>query len=149
VVRRLLSGTGTRSVFTVLGENPMSGRHRPDESSAPTSHHWKEPVSFGEAHQDLRTELVQPRRAMQTRPVIDLARGVLMVSFGLSAEQVWEALVTVSQNTNTKLHRVAEEIVGAVTGPPLSEVLRKQLAATVATRPGTRSAVPEAEAGES
>lgn len=40
-----------------------------------------------------------------------------MASFGLSPEQAWEVLVAVSQNANTKLHHVAEEIVGAVTGP--------------------------------
>ncbi|WP_323138703.1 MULTISPECIES: ANTAR domain-containing protein [Streptomyces] len=105
-------------------------------------------MSFGEAHHDPRIELVQLRRAMRTRPVIDLARGVLMASFGLSPEQAWEALVTVSQNTNTKLHHVAEEIVGAVAGPPLSEVLQQRLAATVATPPQTPSAAPEVETGE-
>ncbi|MFE9764074.1 ANTAR domain-containing protein [Streptomyces sp. NPDC005808] len=105
-------------------------------------------MSFGDAHQDLRIELTQLRQAMQTRPVIDFARGVLMVSFGLSAEQAWEVLVTVSQNTNTKLHQVAEEIVGAVSGPPLSEVLQKHLAAAVAALPQTRSAIPEAEVSE-
>lgn len=67
-----------------------------------------------------------------------------MASFGLSPEQAWEVLVAVSQNANTKLHHVAEEIVGAVTGPPLSEVLQQRLAATVAALPRT----PTAEAGE-
>jgi len=148
VVHRLLSVTRTRSLFTVVDEKNASARHLPDASSDPTPHPWKESVSLGEAHQDPRIELVQLRRAMQTRPVIDLARGVLMASFGLSPEHAWEVLVTVSQNTNTKLHHVAEEIVGAITGPPLSEVLQRQLAATVTALPQTPSAAPEAEAGE-
>jgi anti-anti-sigma factor len=149
VVHRLLSVTCTRSLFTVADEkNHASARRLPDAMSGPTPHHWKESVSLGEAHQDPRIELDQLRRAMRTRPVIDLARGVLMVSFGLSPEHAWEVLVTVSQNTNTKLHLVAEAIVSAVTGPPLSEVLQKQLAATVAALPRTPSAAPGAEAGE-
>ncbi len=90
-------------------------------------------------HQDLRIEVAQLRRAMQTRPVIDLARGVLMASFGLSAEDAWQVLVTVSQNTNTKLREVADQLVGAITGDPLPEVFRQQIAETVA---GLR-AVPE------
>ncbi|MFE6161219.1 ANTAR domain-containing protein [Streptomyces sp. NPDC056486] len=81
---------------------------------------------------DPSVELGQLRRAMQTRPVIDMARGVLMASFGLSAEDAWEVLVSVSQNTNTKLHVVADELVGAVTGGEISKPFRRKLAATVA-----------------
>ena len=148
VVHRMLSVTCTRSLFTVVDENHANARRLPEATSGPTPHHWKEPVSLGEAHQDPRIELVQLRRAMRTRPVIDLARGVLMASFGLFPEHAWEVLVTVSQNTNTKLHHVAEEIVSAVTGPPLSEALQQQLAATLAALPRTPSAARGAEAGE-
>jgi hypothetical protein len=143
-VHRLLSVTRTRSLLTFVDESHLSARQLPEASSGPTSDPWKESVSLGEAHHDPRIELVQLRRAMQTRPVIDLARGALMASFRLSPEQAWEVLVTVSQNTNTKLHHVAEEIVGAITGPPLSEVLQQELAATVAALQRT----PTAEADE-
>jgi hypothetical protein len=71
------------------------------------------------------------KRAMETRPVIDLARGVLMASFGLSAEGAWTVLVDVSQNTNTKLRDVAYGLVNAVNGDGLPEPLRHQVAATV------------------
>jgi hypothetical protein len=148
VVHRLLSVTCTLSPFTAVDESHAGARRLPDATSGPTPHHWKESVSLGEAHQDPRIELGQLRRAMRTRPVIDLARGVLMASFGLFPEHAWEVLVTVSQNTNTKLHHVAEEIVSAVTGPPLSEALQQQLAATVAALPRTPSAARAAEAGQ-
>ncbi|MFF9817469.1 ANTAR domain-containing protein [Streptomyces sp. NPDC014006] len=85
-----------------------------------------------DALEDLRVEVVQLRRAMQTRPVIDLARGILMASFGLSAEDAWTALVTASQNTNTKLHHLARDLVGAVHGEPLADPVQQQLAAAVA-----------------
>ncbi|QDN63251.1 ANTAR domain-containing protein [Streptomyces sp. RLB3-17] len=69
---------------------------------------------------------------MQTRPVIDLARGVLMASFGLSAADAWNVLVEVSQHTNTKVHHVAEDLVGAVNGDPLPDPLRQHVSVAVA-----------------
>ncbi|MEU6678541.1 ANTAR domain-containing protein [Streptomyces sp. NPDC046925] len=84
------------------------------------------------AGQDPDDELVQLRRAMETRPVIDMARGVLMASFGLSADDAWSVLVSVSQNTNTKLHTVADELIGAVAGGEIPQSFRRELSATVA-----------------
>ena len=107
IVERLLTLTGTRSLFTSAAEQ---GGDRPE----------------------LGVEVVQLRRAMQTRPTIDLARGVLMASFGLSPQDAWEVLVAVSQHTNTKLHRLADGLVEAVQGDPLPEPLRREVAAAVA-----------------
>ncbi|MFD8932409.1 ANTAR domain-containing protein [Streptomyces mirabilis] len=84
-----------------------------------------------DAEEDLRTEISQLKRAMQTRPVIDLARGVLMASFGLNAEDAWSVLVKASQHTNTKLHHLAQELVGAVNGAPLSDRLQQGISAAV------------------
>jgi anti-anti-sigma factor len=92
----------------------------------------EEETLYDDAEEDLRIELVQLRRAMQTRPIIDLARGVLMASFSLSAEDAWNVLVTVSQNTNTKLHHVAQDLVNSVNGGALPEPLQQRLAAAVA-----------------
>jgi anti-anti-sigma factor len=92
----------------------------------------KEDALYDDADQDLRIELLQLRQAMQTRPVIDLARGVLMATFALSAEDAWNVLVTVSQRTNTKLRHVAQDLVNGVNGSPLSEPQQQQLAAAVA-----------------
>jgi anti-anti-sigma factor len=93
------------------------------------------PVEEGElpavVEEKLRIEIGQLKRAMQTRPVIDLARGVLMASFGLSAEDAWSVLVEASQRTNTKLHHLAQELVGAVNGAPLPDRLRQQVSAAV------------------
>ncbi|MFD3308791.1 anti-sigma factor antagonist [Streptomyces sp. NPDC058694] len=140
VVERLLAVTGTTSLFApaltptyapteaaralaLPGQDARPGRkQRPTEEDALPD----------DAERDLRAEVVQLKRAMQTRPVIDLARGVLMASFGLSPENAWNVLVAVSQNTNTKLHHLAEDMVGAVQGEPLPEPLRQQLAAAVA-----------------
>lgn len=136
-VLRLLRITGTLPLFaltadetTVLDEADVSGP-APDIPAAAALALGAEITSLGEANQELRIEVVQLRRAMQTRPVIDLARGVLMASFGLSTEESWTVLVSVSQNTNTKLHEVADNLVNAVTGDDLPEPFRLQIAETV------------------
>ncbi|MER5537666.1 ANTAR domain-containing protein [Streptomyces mirabilis] len=84
-----------------------------------------------DVEEDLRIEISQLKRAMQTRPVIDLARGVLMASFGLNAEDAWSVLVEASQRTNTKLHHLAQELVGAVNDAPLSDRLQQGISAAV------------------
>jgi anti-anti-sigma factor len=93
------------------------------------------PVEEGElpavVEEKLRIEIGQLKRAMQTRPVIDLARGVLMASFGLNSEDAWSVLVEASQCTNIKLHHLAQELVGAVNGAPLPDRVRQQVFAAV------------------
>jgi anti-anti-sigma factor len=78
-----------------------------------------------------QAELAQLRSAMETRPTIDLARGILMATFHLSADEAWDALVMASQNTNIKLRCLARQVVDAVHGEPLPEALRTQLSDAV------------------
>jgi anti-anti-sigma factor len=91
----------------------------------------EEGESPAEVEEKLRIEIVQLKRAIQTRPVIDLARGVLMASFGLNSEDAWSVLVETSQRTNFKLHHLAQELVGAVNGAPLPDRLQQQVFAAV------------------
>ncbi|WP_443061614.1 STAS domain-containing protein [Streptomyces sp. NBC_00414] len=146
-VERLLALSDTSSLFTPesVADHGIAPRNRNPRPGA--EHGTTEPstteekalsgdatdaVGTVDAERELRVEVVQLKRAMQTRPVIDLARGVLMASFGLSPEDAWSVLVTVSQNANIKLHHLAEGTVTAVTGDPLPEALRQQLSAAVA-----------------
>ncbi|MFJ2929537.1 ANTAR domain-containing protein [Streptomyces massasporeus] len=132
-VERLLDLTGARELFVDSGRSesapppPVPASHPPEEDG-----------------QDLRAEVTQLRRAMQTRPTIDLARGILMASFSLSPEAAWSVLVRTSQNTNTKLHHLAQDLVGTVRGTTLPEQVQQQLAAAVAGagRPGEPTAYP-------
>ncbi|MFE6093382.1 ANTAR domain-containing protein [Streptomyces massasporeus] len=126
-VERLLDLTGTRELFADCGRS---------ESTPPAAAPAADPPE--EDGQDLRAEVTQLRRAMQTRPTIDLARGILMASFSLSPEAAWSVLVRTSQNTNTKLHHLAQDLVGTVRGRTLPEQVQQQLAAAVAgaSRPG-------------
>lgn len=66
-------------------------------------------------------ELEQLRRAMETRPVIDQAHGVLMAAYRCTPTAAWSVLVTVSQRTNVKLHKVAAALVQSTQGEPLPE----------------------------
>ncbi|MER6212405.1 ANTAR domain-containing protein [Streptomyces sp. NPDC001642] len=84
---------------------------------------------------DVTTELLrereQLRHAMGSRPVIDMARGVLMASFTCRPEEAWDILVTVSQHANVKLRVVAEAVTTATTGQPMPADLQDHLAAAV------------------
>jgi GAF domain-containing protein len=49
--------------------------------------------------------------ALDSRPVIDQAKGVLMERFKLTPDQAFQALTRVSMETNTKVREVAERFV--------------------------------------
>lgn len=119
ICERLLTLTDTYSLFT-----PQEG--------AGTGSPDPRPGVYEDVRDGLGAEVVQLRRAMQTRPDIDLARGILMASFRLSADEAWTVLVTASQNTNTKLHCLARHVVTTITGEPLPVLLQQQLTAAVA-----------------
>lgn len=138
-VERLLELTGTAQLFADADADADPDPHPADDALAPG------PPRGPGGERDLRAEVVQLRRAMRTRPVIDLARGILMASFALSAQDAWRVLVDASQHTNTKLHRLARDLVGAVEGDPPSEALREQVAAAVAR---VRSASPAGEVAD-
>ncbi|WP_345663882.1 ANTAR domain-containing protein [Streptomyces venetus] len=114
-VGRVLELTGTKELFTDSGPRALPAF-----------------PAQADGDRELRTEVAQLRRAMQTRPTIDLARGILMASFGLSPEAAWSVLVRTSQYTNLKLHHLARDLVGTVRGSTLPERVQQQLAAAVA-----------------
>lgn len=125
-VERLLALTGTKMLFDVPCPRAEAGADGEAHGGDPSA------AADAGALEDLRIEVVQLRRAMQTRPVIDLARGILMASFGLGVDEAWRVLVVASQNTNTKLHHLARDLVAAVLGEPPSDVVQEQVAAAVA-----------------
>ncbi|TQJ57640.1 anti-anti-sigma factor [Streptomyces sp. SLBN-115] len=144
-VDRLLTLTGTRMLFDAAGPHARSSTGAGDraregapgrgdaQAAAPDERAPDDSApDAGVLVEDLRIEVVQLRRAMQTRPVIDLARGILMASFGLGVEESWRVLVLASQNTNTKLYHLARDLVAAVLGEPPADAVQEQVAAAVA-----------------
>ncbi|MFD0445712.1 ANTAR domain-containing protein [Streptomyces indonesiensis] len=59
----------------------------------------------------LEEEVGQLRRAVVSHAVIDQAIGVVITHGRLLPGQGWDVLRTVSQNTNTKVRLIAEQIV--------------------------------------
>ncbi|MFC8536680.1 ANTAR domain-containing response regulator [Streptomyces sp. NPDC057249] len=74
--------------------------------------------------QQLRTEVAQLREALAHRPVIDQARGMIMVLGRCTADEAWTVLVTVSQHNNVKLRTVAEQLIATTSGRPLATPIR-------------------------
>ncbi|WP_410631682.1 ANTAR domain-containing protein [Amycolatopsis sp. cmx-4-83] len=58
-------------------------------------------------------EIGQLRDALDTQPVIEQAKGMLMLVRGWTAATAFAALRTISQRTNVKLHDVAAVVVAA------------------------------------
>ncbi|MER5883982.1 ANTAR domain-containing protein [Streptomyces sp. NPDC001941] len=86
----------------------------------------------------LRAEVEQLRHALEGRPGIELAQGMVMAMVPCSAETAWWTLVRVSQRTNVKLRVVAEQIVASVDGSrPQADVGKALKRAIAEVRAGT------------
>ncbi|MEU6356178.1 anti-sigma factor antagonist [Streptomyces sp. NPDC047072] len=127
-VRRLLDLTGTLPLFTAgLDGTPGPGEEPPSPSAA-----------AGDASGDeLAVENAQLHRALETRASIDLARGILMASYRLTAQQSWQVLVTASQHSNTKLHLLADAVLQTTDGRALAKPLADHLATAVRVHTGS------------
>ncbi|WP_410596103.1 ANTAR domain-containing protein [Amycolatopsis sp. lyj-23] len=67
-------------------------------------------------------EVAQLRDALDTQPVIEQAKGMLMLVRGWTAATAFAALRTISQRTNVKLHDVAAVVVAAGSHAEVSTV---------------------------
>ncbi|MFF1716460.1 ANTAR domain-containing protein [Streptomyces sp. NPDC058268] len=133
----LSTSTAVERMFDLTATHDLFAPPELTEPPAPESEDESGPAGDEtepdkDSEESLRTVISPLRRAMQTRPTIDLAHGILMSTFGLSPEASWEVLVTASQNTNTKLHHLAENLVGTAQGTDLPEAVQKQLTAVIA-----------------
>jgi anti-anti-sigma factor len=137
--------TAAERVFTLTGTMPLFSPEDGEGRAEGTPDAHGAAARSGDPEPDPRVEVVQLRRAMQTREVIDLARGILMAAFTLSSEEAWNVLVMTSQNTNTKLHRAAQQLVDSIQGEPLPEAVQNPLSAAVAHVAGSRdrAGIPE------
>ena len=60
---------------------------------------------------ELAEEIAGLRKAIETRPVIEQAKGMIMASAGCGPDEAFQLLVSQSQHENRKLHIVAENLV--------------------------------------
>ncbi len=70
-------------------------------------------VANAEAHHQLGEQARHLRIAMESRAVIEQAKGVLMAQQGVDAEQAFEILRAASQRANRKLRDVASGVVAS------------------------------------
>ena len=68
-------------------------------------------VGNAHAYQSAQEMAANLQVALESRAVIDQAKGILMERYKLTADQAFQALASVSQRTNTKVRLVAEELV--------------------------------------
>ncbi|MFH9125626.1 ANTAR domain-containing protein [Streptomyces globisporus] len=79
----------------------------------------------------LQSELEGLRSALSSRPVIDIARGILIASTSCTSQQAWDILVAASQNSNIKLRAIAHQLVESFHGNPLPPATRRVLHAAI------------------
>jgi GAF domain-containing protein len=75
-------------------------------------------VANAEATSRATDDVANMRRAMESRSVIEQAKGILMERYKVTAEQAFTLLTHASQKSNVKLRDVAEELTstGALRG---------------------------------
>ena len=71
-------------------------------------------------YQDARNMADHLQRALDSRAVIDQAKGILMERYKLTADQAFQLLARISMTSNLKLRSIAEELVltGVLPGMP-------------------------------
>lgn len=68
-------------------------------------------------HDTSRQLVRQLAQALESRPVIDQAKGILMRDRGCTASEAFDLLVAASQRTNRKLRTIAQDVVDSVASP--------------------------------
>ena len=66
--------------------------------------------------QELADEVVGLRRAMESRAVIEQAKGIVIGATGCDADRAFEILVQQSQHENRKLAEIAADLVASKVG---------------------------------
>lgn len=82
-------------------------------SQPPESHRFGE-ISRHTNLDECQDEVDNLRSAMDTRPVIDQAKGVLMTRHGCSPDEAFTMLRDASQRDNRKLRDIARGVVDSV-----------------------------------
>jgi AmiR/NasT family two-component response regulator len=88
------------------------------EASGVTCNHAAEVEQVQQALTEVEAELNGLRVAMQTRAVIEQAKGMLMAQRGIDADAAFDVLVNLSQTTHRKLVEVASVLVDTWKAPP-------------------------------
>lgn len=122
VADHLWTGYPLCEVRTMRQMTPPGVEHRLSRT-APSAGH----VALLAEVVELRARNQQLGQAMESREVIDQARGMLMALAPCSSERAWDLLVGVSQHSNTKLRDVAAALVATTRDRTLPEPIQREL----------------------
>ena len=87
----------------------------------------------------LRAELAQRKEQLASLPEIEQAKGILMHNFDLSPDDAFALLRRLSQDSNVKLHTVAERVVSTLTGHVSAQAAHRVAAVLEEFREGRNS----------
>ncbi|MEU5450281.1 MULTISPECIES: ANTAR domain-containing protein [Streptomyces] len=87
-------------------QNPLDPGHEHEHAAATP----RDPLLAEQEILFLRREVDELRTALRSRPMIDIAIGMVMVTEGCSRDEAWLILVNSSQRTNTKLRTLASRL---------------------------------------
>jgi GAF domain-containing protein len=105
-VQELVSGA-----LNVYSREPAGGADRTTELVSRFAAYAVVPVSNMYLYESAVERAEHLRTALDSRAVIDQAKGILMERFKLSADQAFQLLARVSMETNTKVREVAVRFV--------------------------------------
>ncbi|NMH99715.1 ANTAR domain-containing response regulator [Pseudonocardia acidicola] len=126
---RIVSPAGRTRTVLVVGEPERDA----DGAVIAVRGHLVELAGAARRESELQARAEQLETALRTRPVIEQAKGMLMLMHRCSEEAAFRLLIGVSQASNRKLRDVAAEIVEALAGDdPLPEPTARVLAAELA-----------------
>jgi GAF domain-containing protein len=74
-------------------------------------------IANGQRYAHASALATQLSQALDSRAIIDQARGILMATHGIDAQQAFTLLAKESQNTNVKLREVAARLVETISHP--------------------------------
>lgn len=110
-------------IFALLQDPPASRSLHLVPALAPESSR----PGGGEDMDQMRKEVEQLRQAMDSRRIIDQARGMIMALGPCASWRAWDVLVEVSQHCNIKLRDVAAALVATTAGQLLREDVRQEM----------------------
>ena len=111
------------SAFAAAPDDADDERVTSSPTTVPASERATDPAERRESAlapehelEGLRAELAQRKEQLATLPEIEQAKGILMHNFNLSPDDAFALLRRLSQDSNVKLHTVAERVVSTLTG---------------------------------
>src|SRR4051812_26175741 len=123
--RRSLADPEAFRAFEVPSSSPSSsaaderadGRARAGRARAESRQAVRESHDARAQLNAYKRELDQMRQALESRAVIEQAKGVAMERYSLTVDTAWSWLVRMSQQQNAKVRAVAHDIVASAVGP--------------------------------